>query len=147
MSSKKYNTFHEIFDRVDKAKTKKDKIAVLHEYSGASLKTILGYTYDPGVKWLLPETNPPYKPLPEHSDQEARLVSELKKMYLFVEGPTDTQRNLKSTKREMLFIELLEVIDPRDALVVLGMKNGKLPYKGLTRNLVAEAFPKMSANW
>lgn len=147
MSSKKYNTFHEIFDRIDKARTKKEKIAVLHEYSSPALKTVLGYTYDPGVKWLLPETNPPYTPLPANADQEARLVSELKKMYLFVAGPTETQRNLKQAKREMLFIELLEVIDPRDALVVLGMKNGKLPYKGLTRKLVSEAFPNMSANW
>ena len=147
MSSKKYNTFHEIFDQVDKAKTKKEKIAVLHTYSSAALKTVLGYTYDPGVKWKLPETDPPYNALPANADQEARLISELKKMYLFVDGPTETQRNLRQAKREMLFIELLEVIDPRDALVVLGMKNGKLPYKGLTRKLVAEAFPNMSANW
>jgi hypothetical protein len=147
MSSKKYNTFHEIFDQVDKAKTKKEKIAVLHTYSSAALKTVLGYTFDPGVKWLLPETNPPYKALPPNADQEARLISELKKMYLFVEGPTETQRNLKQAKRELLFINLLEVVDPRDALVVLGMKDGKLPYKGLTRKLVAEAFPNMSANW
>ena len=147
MSSKRYNTFHEIFEQVEKASTKKDEIAVLHGYSSAALKTVLGYTYDPGVKWLLPETDPPYTPLPTNADQEARLISELKKMYLFVDGPTDTQKNLKQTKREMLFIELLEVVDPRDALVVLGMKNGKLPYKGLTRKLVAEAFPNMSANW
>ena len=147
MSSKKYNTFHEIFEQVDKASTKKEKINILHLYSSAALKTVLGYTYDPGVVWLLPETNPPYTPLPANADQEARLVSELKKMYLFVAGPTDTQKNLKQAKREMLFIELLEVIDPRDAIVVLGMKNGKLPYKGLTRKLVAEAFPNMSANW
>ena len=147
MSSKKYNTFHEIFEQEDKARTKKEKIAVLHTYSSAALKTVLGYTYDPGVKWLLPETNPPYTPLPANADQEARLISELKKIYLFVAGPTDTQRNLKQAKRELLFINLLEVIDPRDAIVVLGMKDGKLPYKGLTRNLVAEAFPNMSANW
>jgi hypothetical protein len=29
----------------------------------------------------------------------------------------------------------------------LGMKERKLPYKGLTRALVAEAFPKLAASW
>ena len=53
----------------------------------------------------------------------------------------------ESVKREQIFITLLESIDPKDAKVVLAMKNRKLPYKGLTRKLVAEAFPTISTNW
>lgn len=140
-------TFHEIFDEVEKAKSRKDKIAVLHKHSSAALKQVLGYTFDPNVKWLLPEGDPPYKPLKKDSDVEARLLSELRKLYLFVEGTTEQQRNLKQVRREQLFIELLEVIDPRDAKVLIGMKDGKLPYKGVTRKLVAEAFPNLARNW
>lgn len=143
----RHNTFHEIFKQIDEAPIKKDKIAILHKYSSAGLKAILGHTYDPNVKWLLPNTDPPYTPLPENADQESRLVSELRKLYLFVEGDTDTQRNLKQAKREELYISMLEVIDPNDAKIVLAMKTGKLPYKGLTRNLVAEAFPNIAKNW
>jgi hypothetical protein len=143
----RHNTFHEIFKQVDEAPIKKDKIEILHKYSSAGLKTILGYTYNPNIKWLLPDTDPPYKELPENADQESRLISELRKLYLFIEGDTPTQRNLKQAKREELFISMLEVVDPADAKVLLAMKTGKLPYKGLTRNLVAEAFPNLAKNW
>jgi hypothetical protein len=140
-------TFDEIFSEVDKATKKADKIAILHKHSSPAMKAILGYTYDPNVKWLLPEGTPPFKMATQNMDYESRLSSEIKRLYLFVDGPTDTQRNLKQTRREQLFIEMLENIDPRDTKVLLGMKERKLPYKGLTRALVAEAFPKLAASW
>ncbi len=143
----RHNTFHEVFQKVSDAPIKKDKIAILHKYSSAGMKQVLGYTYDPNVKWLLPDSDPPYRPLPKSADQEARLISELRKMYLFVDGPTDTQKNLSPAKRESLFIQMLEVVDPDDAKVILGMKNRKLLYKGLTKNLVAEAFPNLAKDW
>ena len=96
--------------------------------------------------WALPDTDPPYTES-EVLDQEKRLVQESRKFYLFVEGITQTQRNITAVKREQIFITLLESIDPKDAKVVLAMKNRKLPYKGLTRKLVAEAFPTISTNW
>ena len=140
-------TFYEIFKEVHNAKKKAEKIAVLHHYSSASLKTILGYTYDPRIKWLLPEGTPPYTPLPDAADQEAGLASELRRLYLFVEGNSETQRNLKQTRREQIFIDMLEAIDPRDAKVLIGMKEGKQPFNGLTRKLVAEAFPNIAKDW
>jgi len=143
----RYHTFHDVFVEVEEAKTRKEKIAVLKKNSSAALKAILGYTYDPNVKWLLPEGEPPYTPLPASVDQQARLIGEIRRLYLFVEGPTEAQQNISSARREKLFIEMLEVVDPNDAKVLLGMKNRKLPYKGLTRKLVAEAFPTISTNW
>lgn len=140
-------TFYEIFEEVDKCKTKKEKIARLQSYSGAPLKRVLGYTFDPRIKWLLPEGDPPYKPAPNGIEAEGRLVGELRKLDLFVAGNTDTQRNLKQTRREMLFIEMLETIDPGDAKVLLAMKDRKLPFKSITKKLVAEAFPNLSADW
>ena len=143
----RYHTFHDVFVEVEEAKTRKEKIDVLKKHSSASLKAVLGYTYDPNVKWLLPEGEPPYTPLPASADQQARLIGEVRRFYLFVEGPTEAQQNISSARREKLFIEMLEVVDPNDAKVLLGMKNRKLPYKGLTRKLVAEAFPTISTNW
>ena len=140
-------TFYEIFEEVEKCKTKKEKISKLREYSGAPLKQVLGWTYDPNVKWLLPEGEPPYKPAAVGVEAEGRLVSELRRLYLFIDGTTDTQKNLKQVRREQLFIELLESVDPGDAKVLLGMKDGKLPFKGITKKLVAEAFPNLAKNW
>ena len=142
-----YKSYSEIFKEVEKAKTKKEKQDVLRKYSGPVLKQILGMTYNPNVKWLLPEGDPPYKPLDSSTDMQGRLESELRRFHLFIEGTTDTQRNLKQTRREALFIDLLESIDPDDAKLVLGMKNGKLPYKGITKKMVAETFPKLSTDW
>jgi len=140
-------SFYEIFEEVEKAKTREDKKNVLRKYSGPALKTILGYTFNPNVKWLLPEGTPPYTPVKEGTDMEGRLVNELRRLYLFVEGPSDTQKNLKQIRREQLFIDLLESIDPGDAKVLIGMKEGKLPFKGITRKLVAETFPKLASDW
>lgn len=140
-------TFHSIFEEVGKATKKSDKISILQKNSSPALKQVLGMTYDPRVEWLLPEGIPPYKPLPKSADQEAMLAAEMRRVYLFVNGDTDSQRNLKQVRREQLFIELLESIDPDDAKVLLGMKEGKLPYKGLTRKLVAEAFPNLAKDW
>ena len=140
-------SFYEIFEQVEKAKTKVEKQEILRKHSGAPLKQILGMTYNPNVKWLLPEGDPPYKPLDSSTDMQGRLEAELRRLHLFVEGASETSRNLKQTRREQLFIELLESIDPGDAKVLLGMKSGKLPFKGLTKKLVAETFPKLSTDW
>ena len=140
-------TFYEIFKEIHNAKKKAEKIAVLHHYSSAAVKTVLGYTYNPNVKWLLPEGTPPYTPLPKGADQESALASELRKVYLFVEGDTEVQQNLKPNRRETLFIAMLESIDPRDAKVLIGMKERKLPFNGLTRKLVDEAFPNLTKDW
>jgi hypothetical protein len=141
------NTFHDIFTEVGKATKKADKIAILHKNSSAALKQILGLTYDPRVNWLLPEGEPPYKPLAKNADQETGLLQETRRLYLFVDGDSEAQRNLSSLRREQLYVSMLESIDPDDAKVLLAMKTGKLPYKGLTRKLVAEAFPNMAKDW
>jgi len=64
-----------------------------------------------------------------------------------VKGITPAQRNLTQAKRESLYIGMLESIDPDDAKVLLAMRTRKLPYKGLTQKLVAEAFPGIAKNW
>jgi hypothetical protein len=140
-------TFHDIFTEVGKATKKADKISILHKNSSAALKQILGLTYDPRVNWLLPEGEPPYKPLAKNADQETGLLQETRRLYLFVDGDSEAQRNLSSLRREQLYVSMLESIDPDDAKVLLAMKTGKLPYKGLTRKLVAEAFPNMAKDW
>lgn len=140
-------TFDSIFKQVENASKKEDKIRILRENSSSTLKAILGYTYDPYVEWLLPEGDPPYTPLGKNADAEITLQGAQKQFYLFVKGPTDTQKNLKQSRREQLFIQLLESVHPDEVKVLLGMKDRKLPYRGLTRKLVAEAFPNLASNW
>ena len=59
----------------------------------------------------------------------------MRKLYLFVEGGNP---NLKQVRREYLFVELLESIDPSEAELLLQVKDKKIKCRGLTYNLVKE---------
>ena len=142
-----YKKFDTIFREVESATKKADKIRILQQNSSPTLKAILGYTYDPTVEWLLPEGIPPHKPMEEIQDAGITLGKASRQFYLFVKGITQTQKNLQQIRREQLFIQLLESVDPAEVKILLGMKERKLPYKGVTRKLVAEAFPNLSRNW
>jgi hypothetical protein len=40
-----------------------------------------------------------------------------------------------------MFIEFLEALAPADAELIVSIKEKKLPYKGLTEDIVRAAFP------
>ena len=130
-----------IIAEVAKAKNKNEKKAVLlkHGNNGA-LKEILRYTYDPKIKFLLPSGNPPYNSVVDETENPTYLYGLVRKLYLFVEGGNP---NLKSQRREYLFIELLESVHPKEAELLLQMKDKKLKCNGLTYNLVKETFPRL----
>jgi hypothetical protein len=131
-----------IIAKIETQKTKAKQVEFLRKYSCKELKIVLGYGMDPGVKWLLPETDPPYKALEESTDQEGRFYNEINKLEYFIASPEGL--NVKQIRREQLFIQILESIDPRDAQLLLRMKNKKLKVKV---DAVKEAFPNLTANW
>jgi hypothetical protein len=111
-------------------------------HSSYALKAVLGYGMDPGVKWLLPDGDPPYRPLFEAADQEGRFYVECKKLIYFVDSPEG--RQVKQLKREQLFIQVLESIDPRDAKMLLRMKNRQIKIKP---EAIEIAFPNLWKAW
>jgi hypothetical protein len=127
----------EILDRASNMKTKKEKIDFLRGNDNSVLRNILRYAYDPSIKFLLPEGAPPYK-RSEFVDGHGMLYSESRKLYLFVEGGNP---NLTPLKREMLFINFLESLDPKDADLMINVKDKKIPYKGINKALIKETFP------
>jgi hypothetical protein len=132
----------EIVEEIEKQKSRNKQTELLLKYSSRELKTILGYGMDPDLKWLLPETDPPYVPLKDGSDQEGRFYNESQKLMYFVNSPEGN--NVRQTRREQLFIQVLESIDPRDAKLLLRMKNKKLKIK---MDAVKEAFPNLVKDW
>jgi hypothetical protein len=129
----------EILDLVSKAPNRTDRVELLRKHDNGALRTILKYALDPNIKFVLPEGEPPYKPC-AYVGQETMLYREARKLYLFIEGGND---NLNPIRRETLFIQLLESIDPKDAKLLLAMKDKKMPYKGINMNVVNDAFPGM----
>ena len=71
-------------------------------------------------------------------EDDSGLYNEERRLYLFIKGG---HPNLKSVRREEIFIQVLESVHPREAKVLLAVKEKNLPYKGLTKKLVDEAFP------
>ena len=130
-----------IFEEIAKAKNKDEKKSVLIKYSqNGAFKEILRYAFDPNIKFLLPPGNPPYNSVVDQSDNPTYLYGLVRKLYLFVEGGNP---NLKSVRREYLFLELLESIHPLEAELLLQVKDKKIKCRGLTYNLVKETFPDL----
>jgi hypothetical protein len=113
-----------------------DRVEFLQNKDMPAIRTVLKYMLDPNIKFLLPETEPPYTP--SKFDEPSRLYNETRRLYLFVEGGHE---ELKQQRREELFIDLLESISPNDAKLLLNVKNKVNPYKGLTPAVVNKAFP------
>lgn len=129
----------QILEQASKFKTNEEKIDFLRSNSSAGLQSILKYTFDPSIVWDLPDGDPPFAPC-KYPAQETRLLTEIRRLYLFIKGGNP---NLSKLRREALFIELLESIHPEDAKVLLSAKNKKIPYKGITLKLIKEAFPDL----
>jgi hypothetical protein len=136
----------ETLKRISKLKTKADKVKELSKYQNDfPIKAILDMVYNPNIEFLLPETNPPYKPLEKENDAQNVLRHDVRKMIYFIN--TDAGKGLRSYKREQIFIEMLEAVDPDDAQLLLHVKNKKLPYQGITKDIVAKSFPGIDGKW
>lgn len=131
---------YEVIELASKAKTKQDRISVLREHESWALKDLLRGTYDDLVQWSLPPGAPPYEPAAE-SSVPSTLHNQHKKFKYFVKGLAGDQ--VQAFKRERMFIDMLEGIHPKDAELLILMKDKKSLAKGITKKLVEEAFPKL----
>lgn len=104
------------------------------------LLQVLNAVFNPNVKFLLPEGTPPYKPAEKGMDLQTSLYRESKKMFYFIDGLSP---KIPQLKRETLFVQMLEVLDPDDAKLVIAMKDKIMPYSGITYDLVYQTFPGM----
>lgn len=130
---------HDILATVGKESSRKKKIALLQaENQNKALVTLMKLTFDDNLVFDLPEGAPPYKPN-ELMEREgtSNLIHEIRKMKYFIKG----RSYLTNLKRETLFIEVLEVIHPLEAKLLLAVKEGELPYNGITKKLIQDAFP------
>ena len=130
----------EILTKVNNAKDKPKKIAILQQNASAPLKQVLKGAFDSSIVWDLPAGDPPYianeAPI---GTEHGLLRNEAKRLWHFVKG---ADNDLTKTQKETMFIQMLEGLHQDEAKVLLGMKNKSLNkmYKGLTESVVKEAF-------
>jgi hypothetical protein len=131
----------EFLEKVGKLKRTQEKIDELKVNDTFALRVILQAAYDSNVKFDLPEGEPPYKPN-ELVDQQHILHKDARLIQYFVQG---FYPDLNQTKRESMFIEFLERLDPKDAKLLCQIKDKK-PIKGITLQHVTEALPGLISN-
>jgi len=132
---------HEVLDKVAAAKTRADKVKILQkENNNWALKDILRGTFDDAVQWLLPTGPVPYEPAPFDS-HPSEWSQHNKKLANFVKGGPGERMN--TIKLEKMFLDILQTVHPRDAELLAGMINKKMPIKGVTKKLTQEAFPDL----
>ena len=73
-------SFAEIFEKVGKLKTKKEKVTYLQNNNTDALRMIIKSSFDPSIKWLLPEGSVPYVPNEAPEGTEAVANKELSKV-------------------------------------------------------------------
>jgi len=157
---------YEILELASKQRSNAKKVEVLKTYAHDSLKTIFIWNFDESVISLLPEGDVPYANAEEQSvysgtlsdnlrmeaaggesatgqDLDGRgktsLRREYQNLYHYVKGGN---AGLNTIRREMMFINLLTGLHPKEAEVLILTKDKKLTdkYKISFEN-VKEAYP------
>ena len=130
----------EILTKVNNAKDKPKKVEVLKTYDSQPLRQVLKGAFDPSIIWDLPDGTPPYKENDAPAGTEHTLLSnEAKRLWHFVRGGDD---RLSKTKKETMFIQILEGLHADEARLLISVVNKELnkTYKGLTDAVVKDAF-------
>lgn len=126
----------EIFEQSSKMKTKKEKINYIRDNLSPELVECVRLCYG-DFEFDLPKGIPPFKS--DNFDEPGVLYYEIKKMKKFSKK---YYPNMKRSKREQLFIDILASITKEDVKLLCGIKDKKLPYTGFTEKFMREAVPE-----
>ena len=156
----------EILELASSQRSSAKKVEVLQKYEDNSVKSVLIWNFDDSVISMIPEGEVPYGDPNEQSvfdgslseniinetkgglsatgqDLDGRNKTSLRKewttLYNFVKGGNDS---LTKTRREMMFINLLRGLHPKEAELLCLVKDKLLQTKyKLTKANVSEAYP------
>ena len=159
----------EVLELASVQRSSAKRVEVLKKYEHDSIKSVLIWNFDESVISMIPEGEVPYGDPNEQTvfdgslsenisremsggqsatgqDLDGRNKTSLRRewtsLYHFVRGGNDA---LSKTRREMMFINLLRGLHPREAELLILVKDGLLTDKyRLTKNMVAEAYPDIT---
>ena len=143
--------FSEICKKVNNAKDKGAKIKVLREHRTKALEQFMKAALCPEIEWMLPAGDVPFmaNDAPEGTDH-GLLSQHMSKMHNYVKlnrdklkmDPVIGNPDLNKTKREMMFIQMLEGLHESEAYLLIDAKNKNInkKYKGLNAATVCEAY-------
>jgi hypothetical protein len=131
----------EVIKKASNAKTKTEKIKILQSNSTQALRSVLKWNFDSAIQSDLPEGDVPFnKNDAPIGTEHTVLEREYRNLWRFIKGANDLSR----TKREQLFIQLLEGLHESEAEIVCLAKDKLLQTKfRVTHAVVKEAFPEI----
>ena len=131
----------EMLDAISIDTKRAEKLALVQKFAQYSAFTdYLRCVFDDRVQFLLPEGKPPYTPAVEGAAPTS-WHRQNRQLTYYVKGLKAD--HMQALRRETMFVQLLESVDPRDAVYLAEMIGKKTPAKGLTEKLVREALPKL----
>jgi hypothetical protein len=132
---------YEILDQVENAPDDTTRINILRYNQTPALKDVLLGAFNPYIKFVIKE-------IPEYKCEDmppgmsyGNMATALDKSYLFIEGHPRTPPNLTYERKIQLLQQQLESLESKEAEVFANMILKDLKVKGLTKELVNEAFP------
>ena len=132
----------EILEAASKLKTKKDKIEMLQTLGQrADFMYILRGAYSPNIEWLVPDGELPpgtsFNAAPSIDTADDRLIRAYRQFQYLVKGGPE----MRQSKREDIYLNMIRSLHIDEAKLLMSIVGKRMPYKGITKALVAEAFP------
>ena len=161
----------EVLDAASKQRSKAKKVEVLRRYAHDSILTLLIWNFDETAISALPPGDVPYgnnrednsmtgtlsdkindavdkmsemgsNSLGSQDQGKASIRKEYTKFYNFIKGGNNGLSNLR---RETMFINILEGLHPREAEILVLVKDKRLTDKyKITKEVVSEAYPQIT---
>lgn len=105
--------------------------------TNGAVEKVLMWAFSDRITSKLPDGKTPYKPndAPASDLSESALRFEFKKFKYFV------TEEVPKTRRETMWIELLESIPAREAEMIDLVKDKVWPFKNITKEIAEKAFP------
>lgn len=130
--------FSEIFEQIELAVNKEERISVLQKNESVALKDFFKLLYDTNVQFDVEV--PKYRPAPEPAGLNyTYLHAEVKKLYRYIKGDPRSDVLTPKKKKELLTVTL-ESLHKDEAEILVGLINKDIGVRHLNEELIKEAF-------
>jgi len=130
--------FSEIFEQIELAVTKEERIAILQKNKSAALLEFFRLLYDTNIEFDV--VIPKYKPAIEPAGLNfTYLHTEVKKLYRYVKGDPRADVLTQKKKQDLLAVTL-ESLHKDEAELLVGLVNKDIGVRHLNEKIVKEAY-------
>ena len=130
-----------VFKELSELKTHLQKVKYLNENRNDMVDLLLELAFSKKLRLTLPDGAPEYQKTGEVELYNATLLyANRRQIEMFI---NDNTAHIPELKREQLFIDLLENLDPAESQLLIEVKDKKLEsYPGISRKVIEKVYPE-----